>query len=187
MNRHCGLRLILAVAIASLFLWPLLQGKSRFCPELLPSASNSLLKKGCITCHSLNRRGGNRAPHLARTLPHAPAPELVAAAMWNQATQMWTDPVSGARWNIQFHVADAADLFAYLYSALYFSLPGEATRGQTVFENRGCAGCHKEIQTAGVAGRAISSWAAVNDPVSWAERMWNHSAEMNRATLRKGL
>jgi cytochrome c2 len=145
-----------------------------------------LTDKACVNCHSLNGRGGNRAPDLAGTPPHAQAPELLASAIWNHATEMWVDAASGARWNTQLTSGDAADLFAYLYSVLYFSLPGDTARGKIVFERKSCSDCHKEVQTAGAPGRAISTWAAVNDPIVWAERMWNHSSEMKKATLRKG-
>ena len=145
-----------------------------------------LTDKSCVNCHSLDGRGGHRAPDLARTPSRATAPELLAGAMWNHATEMWVDPASGTRWNIQLTSVDAADLFAYLYSILYFSLPGDAPRGKRVFEGKGCADCHKEIPAAGAAGRAISDWAAVNDPIIWAERMWNHSSDMESAAVRKG-
>src|SRR5262249_21738980 len=96
-----------------------------------------LTDKGCGDCHSLNGAGGRRAPDLTRTAPHAEAPEMLASAMWNHATEMWGDPASRARWNTQTASADAADVFAYLYSVLYFSSPGDASRGKRVFEGKG--------------------------------------------------
>jgi mono/diheme cytochrome c family protein len=83
--------------------------------------------------------------------------------------------------------AEAADLFAYMYSALYFAPAGNVERGKGVFEKKNCAGCHSENGVAGAPGRPISEWTAVEDPIAWAGRMWNHSSDMSEAMREKGL
>ena len=37
---------------------------------------------------------------------------------------------------------DAADLFAFFYSARFFEGPGDAARGQQTFNSRQCGVCH---------------------------------------------
>ena len=143
-----------------------------------------LFEKGCVDCHALNGTGGHHAPDLSRTPPHATSPELLAGAMWNHATQMWTTPDNGHNRPAQLTSTESADLFAYLYSTLYFSPPGDAQRGKGFFE-KNCAACHNG--EAGAPGAAILSWKGVTDPVIWAERMWNHSSDMSAASARKGL
>jgi cytochrome c len=101
--------------------------------------------------------------------------------MWNHATDMRASAGSGRNWPPKLTSAEAADLFAYLYSVLYFAPPGEARRGQRLFESK-CAACHKGGPG---FGAGLSAWKSVTDPVMWAERMWNHSAEMDRASARK--
>ena len=86
-----------------------------------------LVAKGCANCHSLDGRGGNGAPDLTRTPPHATAPGLLASAMWNHA------PIMGEQ-KAELTSAEAADLFAYMYSALYFAPAGDVTRGKGVFQ-----------------------------------------------------
>ena len=186
MSKQMGLRLIAGLAFTMLWHATVVPAQIKILPGSAARGEQLLTDKGCVNCHSLNGKGGNRAADLASTPPHAQAPELLASAMWNHATAMWVDSASGALWKTQLTSADAADLFAYLYSVLYFSLPGDASRGKSVFENRGCADCHKQVPTVGAPGRAISTWAVVDDPIVWAERMWNHSSEMKNVTLRKG-
>jgi mono/diheme cytochrome c family protein len=81
---------------------------------------------------------------------------------------------------------EAADLFAYLYSVLYFAPAGDAARGKNVFESKKCADCHTEKPAAGAPGRPISAWTAVKDPIAWAGRMWNHALDMSEAMHKKG-
>src|SRR5205814_10308644 len=80
---------------------------------------------------------------------------------------------------------EAADLFAYFYSLSYFTAPGEAARGSRVFEEKTCATCHEKTGevlhpsarslSSRPSGPPVSSWTRVEDPLWWAERMWNHS------------
>jgi len=186
MARHSKLLLFVGLGFTIVWHSVVASAQVKVVPGSAARGEQLLTDKGCVNCHSLNGAGGRLAPDLARTPPHAEAPESLASAMWNHATEMWIDPASGVHWNTQMTSADAADLFAYLYSVLYFSLPGDASRGKRVFEGKGCADCHKDVPTAGAAGRAMSTWATVNDPIMWAERMWNHSSEMKNAIVRKG-
>ena len=142
-----------------------------------------LIDKGCVNCHAPSGAQGSHAPDLSRTPPHAGSPELLASAMWNHATQMWRTSESAQNWPKQLTLMESADIFAYLYSTLYFAPPGDSTRGKAFFE-KNCAACHTGEPG---SGAAILSWKGVADPVIWSERMWNHSAEMHAASTRKGL
>jgi cytochrome c2 len=142
-----------------------------------------LLEQGCLNCHSLSGRGGTTAPDLSRTPAHATTPEQLATAMWNHATLMWATP-SGTK-RADMTTADSADMFAYLYSALYFAPPGNADRGRAVFETRHCVDCHARKPVEGKVGPAMSEWPPLSDPIMFAERMWNHSSGMIKAAQKK--
>jgi cytochrome c2 len=82
--------------------------------------------------------------------------------------------------------ADMADLLAYFYATLHFAPSGDAERGKTVFEQKGCVSCHSEVLDRR-ARRLVDRWTQLNSPISWAERMWNHASEMDAATSNRGI
>jgi mono/diheme cytochrome c family protein len=82
---------------------------------------------------------------------------------------------------------DVADLFAYFYATLYFSPQGNATRGARVFAEKSCSNCHSEILNTEPRRSIAETWMDLDDPSTWAERMWNHSAEMVSATANRGI
>jgi cytochrome c2 len=153
-------------------------GQLKVLPGSATRGEKLLMEKGCINCHRFGERGGRRAPDLTRTPPHASTPGLLASAMWNHAPSMWGQ-------KIELTSAEAADLFAYMYSALYFAPAGDAARGETVFRKKNCADCHSQTPVAGAPGRPISAWTSVNDPIAWAGRMWNHASDMSQAMAKK--
>lgn len=170
--------------ITTITMWQL---ASAFQIKILPGSAargaQLLSDKGCTDCHSMDGNGGNGAPDLSRPLEHAATPESLAATMWNHATRMWTSPATPGQWSTRFSSAESADLFAYLYSALFFAPPANANRGKIFFESN-CKACHSGGPG---AGPPIAEWPSAADPVVWAGNMWNHSAQMSRATVRKGV
>jgi len=98
--------------------------------------------------------------------------------MWNHAPSMWAQTT-------KLTSADAADLFAYMYSALYFGPPANVSRGRAVFESKMCANCHREV--GGGPGPALSAWPGVRDPIAWAGGMWNHATNMSASMVKEGI
>ena len=168
-----------AAGLALAGVWCNASAQLKVLPGSAARGEQLLVEKGCANCHSLDGRGGNGAPDLTRTPPHASAPGLLASAMWNHA------PIMGEQ-KAELTSTEAADLFAYMYSALYFAPAGDVTRGKGVFQKKHCADCHSETPVAGAPGRPISAWTAVKDPIAWAGHMWNHSSSMSEAMLAKG-
>ncbi|HEX4997539.1 MAG TPA: cytochrome c [Terriglobia bacterium] len=142
-----------------------------------------IFTKGCINCHAFGGGGGKRAPDLTKTPPNASSPGQLATAMWNHAPRMWM--TSDRKWNIRLTSGETADLFAFMYSALYFAPTGNAARGQALFE-KSCANCHAATSDAAGPGRLIATWAELNDPLAWAAHMWNHAPEMSQKAVIKG-
>lgn len=137
-------------------------------------------EKGCINCHSVNGTGGTTAPDLAQRSARLYSPELLASVMWNHGPAMWKRIEASGAAIPALSSAEAADLFSYFYSTLYFSVPGDAGRGRAVFLDNNCGACHALNGAAdpNLRGPPVSTWARVRDPIHWAERMWNHSEEM---------
>ena len=177
--RIIGMRSVLV--IASLFL---LAATAHSQIEIVPGSAfrgeRIFGEKGCINCHSVNGAGGTTAPDLAERSARLYSPELLASVMWNHGPTMWERIEASGAAIPALSSAEAADLFAYFYSTLYFSVPGDAGRGRTVFLENNCGSCHALDPTASpdLIGPPVSTWARVRDPILWAERMWNHSEEM---------
>jgi cytochrome c551/c552 len=100
---------------------------------------------------------------------------------------MWAEFKTTGRQVPLMTSSEAADLFAYFYATLYFAPAGDPLRGQALFQNKGCAGCHSEVLDTRPANPFAGKWTELKDPITWAERMWNHAPEMVSATANRGV
>jgi len=132
----------------------------------------------CIACHSFGGQGGKTAPDLARKPEGRYTPSLLAAALWNHAPEMWSAMEQARIRRPQLTVQQAADLFAYFYTARYFEQPGDAGRGKRVFASKGCNGCHGETSGGSAGAPPVSKWESLSDPIELARAMWNHAPQM---------
>jgi cytochrome c2 len=132
----------------------------------------------CVQCHSINGKGGTRAPDLGQMVDRNFTPATLAATMWNHAPAMWA---SLRERDIRVGDLDdqaAADLFAYFYATRWFEKPGDAGRGKRAFAERGCAGCHGLSNPVLPMVKPVAQWEVLTDPVALAEAMWNHGPRM---------
>src|SRR5690348_12285300 len=74
----------------------------------------------CITCHSINGKGGNIAPDLTRRIDRGYTPSVMASLMWNHAPEMWSAMKNKGINRPVLSAEAASDLFAYFISARYF-------------------------------------------------------------------
>jgi cytochrome c2 len=142
--------------------------------------------KGCLRCHAINGRGGDRAPDFARPAARARTPDLFASVMWNHSPRMRAEFELQERPVPALGSAEVADLFAYFYSTLYFSPQGSATQGLKVFQEKGCISCHPGVLDTRRQKSVVEKWTLPKDPATWAEQMWNHAGEMDSATTNRG-
>ena len=193
-NRILVIFIILAVAP---FAWPV---PSSAQVEVIPG--NSLRgaalfrEKGCVECHAFRGAGARVGPDLAQPNERTHTPMQLATALWNHGPRMWREQ-ENRRIGATLNSTEAADLFAYFYSLSYFTAPGDAARGSRVFEEKACATCHEKTgevlhRSAGSlssrpSGPPVSSWTRVEDPLWWAERMWNHSGPVYSTLSQTGI
>ena len=142
---------------------------------------------GCLGCHALDGQGGTRAPDFAQLAGRSKTPASLATTMWNHSPRMWAEFESAGQQVPKLTSSEAADLFAYFYSTLYFAAKGDPVRGQNLFQDMSCISCHSEVLEPRPVKSLLGSWTDLKDPVAWAERMWNHSDEMVAATSNRGI
>ena len=135
----------------------------------------------CTNCHSIAGEGARSAPDLGKRIDRNYTPAGIASLMWNHAPMMWSNIHSQGLTQPQLSEAQAADLFAYFYSAHYFERPGEAERGKALFTSKSCASCHALKAGQPTVGPPVSEWSALTDPTVLIQRMWEHAPQMSKA------
>ena len=130
--------------------------------------------KGCAGCHTLGDQGGQGRPALDR-LKRLNSPILLSAAMWNHGT------VTVARSRLD--AGDLQHIVAYIARSARTTgavtmplLADTPARGRQIFQDKGCAGCHR-LESRLSAGRRVSL-------AGFAERMWNHTSAVRAAGQR---
>jgi len=140
----------------------------------------------CVTCHSVQSKGGRVGADLGRLVDRNFTPASLAATMWNHAPTMWASMHASDIRAGDLDEQAAADLFAFFYSARFFELPGDAARGKRVLETK-CARCHG-LKASTVSGiPSVAEWKRVNTPFDLITTMWNHQPRMQAASAAQGI
>lgn len=141
----------------------------------------------CIHCHAVNGRGGKVGLDLARIINRTYTPAHLASSMWNHAPTMFGAIKAAGIQSPKLSPNDAADLFAFFYSARFFDRPGQAGDGKKEFEARHCAACHGITTSRAEGAPPVAQWESLADPVLLVQQMWNHSYHMRQAFARRKL
>lgn len=122
-------------------------------------AGGEIYNRSCTMCHGLNGEAGDRAPALGaqRRYLRSTSDELFDAIKNGiKGTGMPGSPLPEA---------DIRKMIAYIHSlratAVDVDVPGDAERGQRVFESKGnCSKCHMVAGRGGILGPDLSSIGA---------------------------
>ena len=177
------LRIVFAGAVAALCaraaaVPPVIPGDSARGERLFETAQ-------CIRCHAVNGRGGKIGLDLGMTVSRGYTPAQLASTMWNHAPVMWGVMEAGGIPHPKVSARDAADLFAFFYSAQFFDKPGDAVQGKATFQAKRCASCHGIDRSRAEGAPPVVKWESLADPVVLARQMWNHSHLMRQAFARR--
>lgn len=158
-------------------------------PPVIPGDSERGAKlfenERCVQCHSVNGKGGKMGMDLSARVDRGFTPALLASAMWNHAPVMWAAMEGAGIERPKLSPADAADLFAYLYSTRFFDKPGDAARGKQAFTDRHCADCHGITESRAENAPPVVKWESLGQPMVLVQQMWDHSGSMREAFARK--
>lgn len=139
---------------------------------------------GCSSCHALYGIGPKIGPDLGTSMPAGSSPIRIVADMWNHSPQMWQKMKDAQLGLPHITEQDAIDLVSYLYVVRYVDVPGDAHKGQLLFESKGCTRCHP---LGGQGPGPDLSRLNVDTPIVWAQRMWNHGKAMAAAMKEKNV
>jgi mono/diheme cytochrome c family protein len=141
----------------------------------------------CVHCHAVNGVGGKVGIDLGHTVNRKYTPALLAYTMWNHGPTMWSAMEAAHIETPKLSPEDAADLFAFFYSARYFDQPGDVSRGQQAFSSHQCGVCHGIEESRAEGAPPVVKWESLADPVMLVRQMWNHSYRMHDAFARRKL
>jgi mono/diheme cytochrome c family protein len=166
--------------IAVIALVPALAGDARQGAQVVEDAH-------CNQCHRVMGEGGSAAartgaPDLADAFAVRYTAQALTSALWNHTPAMWGAMNQEVVARPKITATEAEDLFTYLYSLRYFDRAGQTQRGKDLWDRKGCSGCHAVTSTGTrTAGQApaLALWR-VQDPLSLARKMWNHSSAMKQ-------
>lgn len=144
-----------------------------------------LLEKGCTNCHTFDNLPTLLGPDLGSDRVRGKSPSALTAALWNQAPSMWRE--IGESQVPEVDLREAAALYAFFYSQLYFEDELDSGRGEGIFRSR-CSRCHdlEPGASSDKPGTPAATWGAIKDPLALIARMWNHSTDMLDRALRQG-
>jgi len=135
--------------------------------------------KGCIKCHAIFGKGGKDAPDLGKTVSQANVTTLITK-IWNHAGKMREKfQQKKLQWP-SFQETEMNDLIVFLYSLNYEDKPGDPRKGETIFRNNQCVGCHfkTDADKKKIVGDIKSA-----DAILFATQLWNHIPAMEAAMV----
>jgi cytochrome c2 len=143
-------------------------------------------QKRCDGCHSVHGVGGTNGPAMDDADLSMSATGI-AAIMWNHGVEMLsTMQQERIEWPT-FDGKEMADLIAYLYFVQFIDPPGDASRGQALFEEKQCVSCHSIKGAGGELGPDLAErLSAHTASVTVLTTMINHAAKMSEKVLSKG-
>jgi cytochrome c551/c552 len=129
--------------------------QGQFSPGPAETGQTLIEAKGCNSCH----KGAQALP--GKTNYTVPAE--VAAAMWNHAARM--------KHSGQMRPEEMRRIAGYLWSRQFENEGGNAARGEQLFKQKACAGCHGSSAPYLAHGEESSSYGMV-------AVLWRHGPEM---------
>jgi cytochrome c2 len=152
-----------------------------------PMAGERLfVQKGCKKCHvpiADTERG--TGPNMGLQVRDRSVAEI-AGAMWNHGPQVWAKIEDLGIPQPVFSENEMLDLIGYLYSIGYRDSVGNASRGQHLFEEKECIGCHDLRGGEEGIGPKLAASAVIASPLHLAATMWNHATIMDKEMEKRG-
>lgn len=150
------------------------------------------LRRGCVSCHSVDEKGGKIGPDLGK-LQRFASPLVVAQQIWNHGPVMLANIRRQGMSPPRFSPGDLADLSAFLRQRSdeptkggVLLAPGNPNQGRLVFDAKGCSSCHGDDARGG-EGPDLMRASLPRSAEAMAGTMWNHALEMHGRMSERGI
>jgi len=140
--------------------------------------------KGCADCHSIFGKGGLIGPDLGTAIEDWSVTEL-AGVMWNHGPEMWRRASKIGMPSPTFNGGEMANVIAYVFYLKFAGRPGDAEKGQTVFQTMHCSECH--LLGGKGSGPDLTLSQAFDTPFSLGAMLWNHAPKMEKRLADRNL
>ena len=187
MDTNSGKTIFRFAALATVLLWSARTAELPVIPGDSARGARLFESQQCVHCHAVNGTGGKVGIDLGRSVSRNYTPAQLASTMWNHGPVMWGAMDASGIPTPRLTPGDAADLFAFFYSARFFDSPGDAALGQQIFASRKCGVCHGIEDSRAEGAPPVTHWESLSDPVVLVRQMWDHSYRMHQSFARRGI
>ena len=155
-------------------------------PEDPAKGARLFVSKGCIRCHAFKGEGGKTGPDFGRVDLGNTLLDL-ASKLLNHIPPMVQGMERMRMTKPNLTGEEITDISAYLYFLKFFDDPGNGTRGQYLFNEKGCGKCHP-LSGRGKEGEpGLDQFPQNISPVYLSEMIWNHGPVMIAQMVKLGM
>jgi mono/diheme cytochrome c family protein len=155
-------------------------------PEDPTKGSRLFVNKGCVRCHAFKGDGGKIGPDFGR-VDLGDTQLDMAAKLWNHIPSMKAGMERAKMIKPNLTGEEFSEISAYLYFLKFFDEPGEATRGRSIFNEKGCSTCHL-LSGKGKEGEpGLDQFPQNISPVFLTQSIWNHGPVMIAQMVKLGM
>ena len=155
-------------------------------PEDPTKGSRLFVNKGCVRCHSLKGEGGNVGPDFSRVDLGNTQLDM-AAKLWNHIPSMNVGMERAKMIKPNMTGQEFTEISPYLYFLKFFDEPGDATRGRSIFNEKGCSSCHPPSGKGKEGEPGLDQFPQSISPVFLTQSIWNHGPVMIAHMVKLGM
>ena len=155
-------------------------------PEDPAKGSRLFVSKGCVRCHALQGEGGKIGPDFGRVDLGNTQLDM-AAKLWNHIPSMNVGMERARMIKPNMTGQEFTEISAYLYFLKFFDEPGDATRGRSIFNEKGCSSCHSLSGKGREGEPGLDQFPQNISPVFLTQSIWNHGPVMIAHMVKVGM
>jgi len=173
-----GMILILVLICSSTF--------AQLLPEDPTKGNRLFVSKGCVRCHAFKGDGGKIGPDFGRVDLGNTQLDM-AAKLWNHIPSMNIGMEQARMIKPNLTGQEFTEISAYLYFLKFFDEPGDATRGRSIFNEKGCSSCHLLTGKGKEGEPGLDQFPQNISPVFLTQSIWNHGTVMIAHMVKVGM